>query len=80
VHPGVRASWSPEDKIVKVAQGEEEPVDVVGMKLRKVVKLIRGPKGTEVPIDCAKAGRYQSSHPQSYAMSWNSKRPLPNPL
>jgi carboxyl-terminal processing protease len=40
----------PKDKIVAVAQAGEEPVDVVGMKLGKVVELIRGPKDTEVQL------------------------------
>lgn len=41
----------PNDKIVAVAQGnDEEPVDVVGMKLRKVVNLIRGEKGTTLVL------------------------------
>ena len=38
------------DKIVAVAQGTNEPVDVVDMKLNKVVELIRGAKGTEVRL------------------------------
>src|SRR4029077_2052863 len=38
------------DRIVAVAQGSKEPVDVVDMKLSKVVELIRGPKGTEVRL------------------------------
>lgn len=38
------------DKIVAVAQGGKEPVDVVGMPLSKVVQLIRGDKGTEVRL------------------------------
>jgi len=38
------------DRIVAVAQGEQEPVDVVGMPLSKVVELIRGPKDTEVRL------------------------------
>lgn len=38
------------DKILKVAQKEGEPLDVVGMKVRDVVKYIRGPKGTEVTL------------------------------
>lgn len=38
------------DRIVAVAQGDEAPVDVVGMNLNKVVQLIRGPKGTEVRL------------------------------
>ena len=38
------------DKIIAVAQGDEPAVDVVEMKLNKVVELIRGPKGTEVRL------------------------------
>jgi len=52
--PGGPAEMSgklhPGDKIVAVAQGENEPVDVVGMKLRKVVQQIRGEEGTEVRL------------------------------
>ncbi len=40
----------PEDRIVAVAQEDEEPVDVVDMKLRRVVNMIRGEKGTEVTL------------------------------
>ncbi|MCL2154443.1 MAG: carboxy terminal-processing peptidase [Leptospirales bacterium] len=40
----------PNDKIVAVAQGKDEPVDVIDMELRDVVKLIRGEKGTEVRL------------------------------
>ena len=38
------------DQILKVAQGNEEPVDVIGMRLDDAVKLIKGPKGTEVRL------------------------------
>ncbi|PKL15512.1 MAG: hypothetical protein CVV49_21055 [Spirochaetae bacterium HGW-Spirochaetae-5] len=38
------------DKIVAVAQNSGEPVDVIDMELRDVVKLIRGEKGTEVKL------------------------------
>ena len=38
------------DRIVAVAQGTNEPVDVVGMPLNHVVDKIRGPKGTEVRL------------------------------
>lgn len=53
------ASWKqkelkPEDIILKVAQGEEEPVDVVDMRLDDAVKLIRGKKGTEVRLTVKK--------------------------
>jgi len=40
----------PSDKIVAVAQDDEEPADVIDMELRDVVKLIRGKKGTEVRL------------------------------
>ena len=38
------------DVVLKVAQGDAEPVDVVGMRLDDVVKKIKGPKGTEVRL------------------------------
>lgn len=42
------------DVILKVAQGSEEPVDVVGMRLDDSVKIIKGPKGTEVRLTVKK--------------------------
>lgn len=41
----------PSDKIVGVAQGSEELVDVVGWRLDEVVNLIRGPKGSVVKLE-----------------------------
>ena len=38
------------DKIIGVAQEDEDFVDIVEMKLTKVVRLIRGPKGTKVRL------------------------------
>jgi carboxyl-terminal processing protease len=38
------------DRIVAVAQSNQPPVDVVDMKLNKIVEMIRGPKGTEVRL------------------------------
>ena len=38
------------DRIIAVAQGANEPVDVMDMKLNKVVDMIRGAKGTEVRL------------------------------
>lgn len=38
------------DEIMKVAQGEKEPVDIAGYEIDDVVKLIRGEKGTEVRL------------------------------
>ena len=42
------------DLIMKVAQGDKEPVDVVGLRLDDVVKKIKGPKGTEVRLTVKK--------------------------
>ncbi|MFA5879234.1 MAG: carboxy terminal-processing peptidase [Candidatus Margulisiibacteriota bacterium] len=43
-----------EDKILKVAEGNKEPVDLVAMKVQDAVKLIRGKKGTEVCLTVKK--------------------------
>ncbi|MEO7296993.1 MAG: carboxy terminal-processing peptidase [Verrucomicrobiota bacterium] len=51
----------PGDRIVAVAQGDKEPVDVVDMKLNKVVELIRGTKGTEVRLNIWPADAADSS-------------------
>ncbi|WP_419148230.1 carboxy terminal-processing peptidase [Pseudoalteromonas 'SMAR'] len=40
----------PEDKIIGVAQDDEEFVDVIGWRLDDVVDLIKGPKGTTVRL------------------------------
>lgn len=40
----------PEDKIIAVAQGEDDYVDIVGWRLDEVVELIKGKKGTEVRL------------------------------
>ncbi len=43
-----------EDLIMKVGQGDKEPIDVYDMRLDDAVKLIRGPKGTEVRLTVRK--------------------------
>ena len=40
-----------DDRIIGVAQGEEQIVDVIGWRLDDVVDLIRGAKGTEVRLE-----------------------------
>jgi len=40
----------PEDHIVAVAQEDGEPVEVLGMKLRKIVNMIRGKKDARVRL------------------------------
>lgn len=43
-----------EDKITKVAQGDKESVNVVGMLLEDAIRLIRGEKGTTVTLTVQK--------------------------
>jgi len=43
-----------DDLLIAVAQGDKEPVDVVGMTTGKVVQLVRGKKGTEVRLTVLK--------------------------
>ncbi len=40
----------PNDKIISVAEKGAEPVEIIGMKLRKIVDKIRGKKGTPVSL------------------------------
>ena len=47
-------SLRPGDKILKVSQMNKTPVDVVGMRLDDVIKLIKGPKGTQVILTVKK--------------------------
>jgi len=42
------------DIILKVSQGDEEPVDIAGKRLDNVVKLIKGKKGTTVKLTVKK--------------------------
>lgn len=42
------------DMILKVAQGNQEPKDIVGMRLDDAVELIKGKKGTEVKLTIKK--------------------------
>lgn len=44
----------PGDVILKVAQGDEEPVDLTGFVVTDAVKIIRGKKGTEVKLTIKK--------------------------
>ena len=42
------------DVIIKVGQGNEEPIDISGMRLDDVIKKIKGPKGTLVKLTVKK--------------------------
>ena len=44
----------PGDIILEVAQGNEEPIDIVGMRLDDAIKFIKGKKGTEVKLTVKK--------------------------
>ncbi|WP_181305820.1 carboxy terminal-processing peptidase [Rufibacter sp. XAAS-G3-1] len=50
----LQGELKPGDAILKVAQGNQEPVDVQGMRLDKAVSMIRGKKGTEVRLTVKK--------------------------
>lgn len=67
------------DIILKVGQGDKEPVDVVDMKLDDAVQLIRGKKGTEVRLTIKKVDNSILVVPlirdvivleETYAQSW----------
>ena len=51
----------PHDKIVAVAQDGQEPIEIIGMKLRKIVNLIRGEKGTRVHLTVQPAAATDSA-------------------
>lgn len=56
---------NPGDRIVEVAQGEyDEPVDVIDMKLSKIVKMIRGKKGTPVVLTIEPAEKQAGARKQ----------------
>ena len=53
------ASWrqgelKENDLILKVAQGDAEPVDIVDAPMKEAISMIRGPKGTEVRLTVQK--------------------------
>lgn len=59
----------PKDRIIAVAQGKDAPFqNVIEMELRDVVKLIRGPKGTEVKL---KILRKNTKEPQRFELVLN---------
>ncbi|MDO6720121.1 carboxy terminal-processing peptidase [Psychrosphaera sp. 1_MG-2023] len=52
----------PEDKIVGVAQGDDDYVDIVGWRLDEVVELIKGKKGTEVRLQIVRGENTASNN------------------
>ena len=51
----------PNDKIISVAEKGGEPLEILGMKLRKIVDKIRGKKGTQVVLTVQPADATDSS-------------------
>ncbi len=54
----------PKDKIVGVAQGSDDFVDIVGWRLDDVVDLIKGPKGSKVRLQVLAASGSAGATPQ----------------
>lgn len=53
-----------DDRIIGVAQGDEEFVDIIGWRLDNAVSKIKGPKGTEVRLKIIPAGQELTSQPK----------------
>ncbi|MDO6692520.1 carboxy terminal-processing peptidase [Aliiglaciecola sp. 3_MG-2023] len=72
VVPGGPAELSkkikPEDKIVGVAQGKDDFVDIIGWRLDEVVDLIKGPKGSVVKLQVLK-GASESNVPEVVSLT-----------
>lgn len=52
----------PSDKIIGVAQGKDDMVDVIGWRLDEVVDLIRGPKDSTVRLDIISGSGQTETH------------------
>jgi carboxyl-terminal processing protease len=57
-----------DDKIVGVAQGDSDFVDIIGWRITDAVKLIRGPKGTTVRLQIIPAGSKLSVKPKEISL------------
>ena len=57
-----------DDKIVGVAQGDDDFVDIVGWRLDEVVELIKGPKGSTVRLQVLKANQSAGAAPKEIAI------------
>lgn len=60
------------DRIVAVAQGNQEFVDVVGWRIDEVVDLIRGPKGTTVRLQVIPAGAVDETQTRTVSIVRNT--------
>jgi carboxyl-terminal processing protease len=57
-----------EDRIIAVAQENAEPVDIIDMPLNKVVKMIRGPKDTEVRLTILEGSKGMNAIPKDISL------------
>lgn len=53
-----------EDRIIAVAQGDDEPVDIIDMPLKDVVQMIRGEQGSTVHLTVLKGKKGLQSVPE----------------
>lgn len=60
------------DRIVAVAQGDQDFVDVVGWRIDEVVELIRGPKGTTVRLQVIPAGSVDETQTRAISIVRNT--------
>lgn len=60
------------DRIVAVAQGDQEFVDVVGWRIDEVVDLIRGPKGTTVRLQVLPASSIDETQTRTISIVRNT--------
>lgn len=58
-----------DDRIVGVAQGNEEFVDIIGWRLDNAVTKIKGPKGTVVRLKIIPAGQELTSQPKIISLT-----------
>ncbi|MGX5914179.1 carboxy terminal-processing peptidase [Aliidiomarina sp. Khilg15.8] len=56
---------APDDRIIAVAQGDEEFVDIIGWRLDDVVDLITGPKGSTVRLQVMKESQGTGGAPET---------------
>jgi len=58
-----------EDRIIAVAQGAGEPVDVVDMPVTKAVQLIRGPEKTQVTLTVLPGEKGRNAVPETVTLT-----------
>ena len=62
----------PNDRLVAVAEGEKDFVDVVGWRIDEVVQLIRGTKGTTVRLQVMPAGSTDTANTKEISLVRNT--------